>query len=196
MSKGTNSKTSLNEVISALGIATSGLDELLRRGVDRDQWSRLSSDSAFADRVAAVMLDGAGLMANISIEQLIVDAKASGALTYANDNVTSANFTETGVRGELELVDLKLSGWFSTQKALETLDALGYRPATMYEGVKYANSGWDRKTTVAILGSVWRNSYGFGYVGYLWSRGAKRLLSLLDVVSDWNGDCRLLAVRK
>jgi hypothetical protein len=196
MSKSTNSKTSLNEIRQAGGVLDNGIDALMRRGVDRDQWSRLASDPAFADRVAAVMLEGTGPRANICLEQLIADAKSSGALTYADGNITSKNFPETGVRGELVLVDLKLSSWFSTQKAFDTLDAMGYRPATMYEGVQYANSGWDRKTPVAILGSVWCNSRGYDYVGFLWSDSAGRDLNLHHLDDGWRNTYRALAVRK
>jgi hypothetical protein len=196
MSKRTTSKASLNEVLSAIGVASAGIDALMRRGIDRDQWSRLSSDPAFADRVAAVMLDGTGSSANISIEQLVAAAKSSGALNYISDNITSANFKEVGVRGELVLVDLRLKGWFSTQKALDTLDALGYRPATMYGGVQYAGSGWDRKTPVGILGSVWRDSHGYDHIGYLGYNGADRGLYVNCVDDDWHDSYRFLAVRK
>lgn len=164
-------------------------------GVTDADWRRmLSDDKRYAAQVAEALRAVAPIAA--SLDELIAAAKASRALTCVNEKIISANFPETAVRDGLVLVDLKLRGWFSTEKALDTIDSLGYHPAPMIEGAAFADDGWDRKTSVGILGSVLRDSDGCGYVGCLWAYGARRELGLRVGRLDWSADYRFLAVPK
>ena len=124
------------------------------------------------------------------LSKLIKDAK----LDYVNKDITEENFPATSDVTDFELLIYEKT--MTTKEALADMESKNLRPATMYELVTYANSGWNGTDWVVALGSVWTDRYGYRYVGCLSGYSGVRGLYLYWFDFRWPAFYRFLAVRK
>ena len=67
----------------------------------------------------------------------------------------------------------------STEEVLiKRIDEAGFRPATLYEMLKWADKNWNRKDCVVAFGSSWVDQRGRRFVPFLYGYGSERSLSL------------------
>lgn len=113
-------------------------------------------------------------------------------LNYFHPAITDENFPYQKIpKGEAKL--LQFNKTISTEDVLKELKEQGYRPATLHEGLAWAEKEWNKKDAVVFLGSSWRDPSGDVGVPYLsrW-RGDERGLYLNWRDYDWDARCRFL----
>ena len=115
-------------------------------------------------------------------------------LDYINPEITDENVPDTGERGEC--IVKHYGEYLSSEQVLKKLDNEGLRPVTVHEMLIWADKGWDGKTFVVALGSVWVASDGDRCVSCLRGAAGKRHVYLRDLDSGWLKLVRFLAVRK
>jgi hypothetical protein len=171
------------------------LTTLCELGVTKHDLRRIVSDQTHAALVAAV-LGGAHVETTpTSLKQLVVRATLCGALSWVNGDITSKHFPQAGMRGKLKLINGKFGKRFTTEQALCAIRARGYRPATVYEGLVYATTGWDRRTTVGLFGSFWEHPEKGRQVCCLDPNSMGRFLGMYKADSGtWGRHARLLVV--
>jgi hypothetical protein len=114
--------------------------------------------------------------------------------------ITTENFPEVGVRGELLVICLAeiglnpARGWIYCGDIVETMNHHGLFAGWIPELMQYAAT-WNGDKPVVALGSIWKASPGDYYAGCLRMGDGGPELSLRDVDFDWNENDRFLAVR-
>jgi len=125
------------------------------------------------------------------LEQLIKAVK----LDYVNSDITSEHFPIKGTpAGISEMKLLHINRIISTKDVLKNIEEKGYRPATIYELLVFAEKKWNGKALVVALGSVWWHRNGRRFVACLDRDGGKRLLYLSWFEGDWRAIYRFLVV--
>jgi hypothetical protein len=131
-----------------------------------------------------------------SIEQLKTDG---GYNAYASSEITSANFPhqDSGMKN-IRAVLVHFDRRVSNEEALDELDKLGLRAATMAEllafGAKYRDV--QRDFPIIALGSARTHRTGLRHVGCLGHAASKRSIGLDWFGSGWSSYCRFLAAPK
>ena len=187
-------KTTLAELQSALDATSRGVAALVSRGVERDQWSRLVSDPAFADRIAAAFRQESSVP-NIStfevtvsvdygqtLEQHVQNGRASD---YAKRNLNGRNFSRpAGLNGVVTntFVVLNYGRNVSSDEVIVDATRLGlHRPTseeTLVVGrarpnlvlVGLVENPWlyphgDRRVPVVLVGEADLVWFGLGWDG-------------------------------
>lgn len=122
-----------------------------------------------------------------------------GQYDWVNSDITSEHFSVKG-KGtkEVALELVHFDRYIESEEAIRELNRRGLRPATIEEllafGAKYPKV--QRGFPVVALGSVWRRLPGFSSVPCLWGDSVGRSLGLSWFEGRWDGDYRVLAVRK
>ena len=135
---------------------------------------------------------------NASLDELVAAAKRTDRLVFCDREVTSRNFPETGIRGQLVLLspaELRLGSLFSAFDVELAITAIGHLPAIMLELVYYLEHGWDGAASVAALGSSWQAPSGELYAGYLNAIPGIPRLNLAKLEYDWDHHDSFLTVR-
>lgn len=123
---------------------------------------------------------------------------AAGLYDWKNDNINAKNFPVDGKGTSAVNVELiHFNRTIESNEALNELDKMGYRPATLPEllafGAKYPDK--QREFPIIALGSVWRR-LDFRCVACLVCGGGRRGLRLRWLLNGWRADDRFAAVRK
>ncbi|KKT49279.1 MAG: hypothetical protein UW41_C0009G0046 [Candidatus Collierbacteria bacterium GW2011_GWC2_44_18] len=130
-----------------------------------------------------------------SVEQMI----KAGKYDWFNDDITSGHFpsNEKG-KSQMVIYLLNFDGDISSENALQEMNKLGLRPATLKEllalGAQHPNL--QRKDVIVALGSTWRGSGGDVNVPYLYGDESGRDLRLSWFAGGWPSLWRFAAVRK
>lgn len=125
-----------------------------------------------------------------NLQQLIKNNK----LNYVNADINVENFPYNGLHGPVDIIHFNKT--ISKNQVLKKLDDEGYRPATLYEVLTWAEKKWNGEDIVVALGSVWQSLGGRRDCPYLYRYGSERNLYLGWFDGDFDGICRFGAVRK
>ncbi len=119
----------------------------------------------------------------------------AGKFDYVNPDITEKHFpvqADDERKKEYKLYHFGKS--ISSEDAIKEMEKDGYVPATLRDMLQWEE--WNGEDWVVALGSVWRGSFGYRNVPFLYWRGCGRKLILHWFVYDWNDYYRFLAVRK
>ncbi|MFC1618062.1 hypothetical protein ACFL2B_02160 [Patescibacteria group bacterium] len=124
---------------------------------------------------------------------------ADGNYSYANDYITSENFSlDESQIGDFELILVHLNRKATTDEVLAELKERNLEPAKIGHllafGADYPEI--QREFPIAALGSSWVDPDGFRGVPYLEGNDAERGLSLGWRGHHWDDGWRFLALRK
>ncbi len=176
-------------------------DEVLAQGGSDDDLARVLSDKQLTkDLASRIVRDKAEvLIATVNYDRSIADGIAAGKYDWKDTDITEKRYSRSGSGTQEVTFSLVHFGKnTSTKDALAELDRRGFRPATLQEllavGVQHPEK--QKAFPIIALGSVWRNLLGDRCVPYLDAFGSQRGLHLHWLGSDWDGQCRFLAVRK
>ncbi len=175
--------------------------KMQKLGVKDANWRRVLSDSAFADRVAAVMLDAKSASVAAAFDDLV----KAGKFTYVNPGFQPENdarwYDTKGdrVRGRFELVRMGRN-YREPDANAEAAKVSGRRVANAHEVAAFAalgvqngkkpsdpsdHNGWNGTDWVVAFGSLCAFPVGGRSVAYLWCSDGWRGLDL-----DWADSLR------
>jgi hypothetical protein len=122
-----------------------------------------------------------------TLQQLIQEKN----FDYVNSNITDTLFPIPTMEEEVEYDLVHLNKYISSEDAIKELSKDGWRPATLYDLLKY---DWNGTDWVVALGSV-AGVGGIRLVPCLFRRGSERRLNLSWFRGGWGSICRFLRVR-
>lgn len=109
---------------------------------------------------------------------------------YSNPNIVDGFFEQPKeISNDYKL--FHFDRYISSEDAIKEMQKEGYRPANVWELLKY---NWNNKNWVVALGSV-AEVRGVRDVPSLFRDVSERHLHLFDWYGDWGADDRFLAVR-
>ncbi|MDD4412393.1 MAG: hypothetical protein PHR00_01985 [Patescibacteria group bacterium] len=137
---------------------------------------------------------------NLSIEEAVKAGKYDCVATMKDDEVSSSNFPALpGEEGQknLKFVLVHFGLVMNSDNVIVEMDKLGYRPATMREGLAFGveHSDLQRQFPIVALGQ-WADLGGIRHVLFLIGNNSGRILVLFRLDSNWFEFCRFLFVRK
>ena len=129
----------------------------------------------------------------------VEDAVKAGKYDWSNSDISTKHFpSKRKGTAEVEIILLHFNRDMYSGDMFRELDKQGgLRPAELHEGLvvgaKYPDI--QRKFPVVVLGSVWRDPYGYRYCAFLYGNGSGRFLGL-SPLGWWDDFCRFAAVCK
>lgn len=136
---------------------------------------------------------------SVDYRKSVEDAVRSGLYDRADSDITTHNFpTKWKGTAKIRVELIQFNWWFSTDRILQELNRMGYRPAELHELLAFAEKYPDiqRAFPIVSLGSIWKDERG-NRNPYLDSCAVGRTLGLHWDNDNWhNEDYRFAAIRK